>query len=318
MILLLIWFVGLSAIRSDGQVSGKIVFTSKRDARFSDIYIMDADGRNQTNLTQDPSSDFQPHILPYSQRIVFISDRFVGSDLFTINTDGSDLRMLLDSGPDTGATILHPAWSPDGNQVAFSRFPPDTEEAWEGWDIYAINVGDTTLIRLTDHRFGDTKPTWSPDGQSILFQSGRDGAGYYKMDRSGSNEMLLTENAGATPLKYSPDGTMLIFADWFAATNDQQDIAIMNADGSDLRIIVDHPANDTDPTWSPDGRHIAFSSDRDGDFEIYTMDIDGNNLVQLTHNESVDEWPIWITGAIATPIEEKAWGEIKRNPQIGR
>jgi len=67
----------------------------------------------------------------------------------------------------------------------------------------------------------------------------------------------------------------------------------MNADGSDLTRLTDHPADDWGPSWSPDGLRLVFTSDRDGDNEIYVMDIDGGNVVQMTHNSARDTWPVW-------------------------
>jgi Tol biopolymer transport system component len=67
----------------------------------------------------------------------------------------------------------------------------------------------------------------------------------------------------------------------------------MNADGSDLQRLLNSPAKDLWPSWSPDGAQIAFQSDRDGDWEIYVMDADGSNQQQLTDNKVKDSEPAW-------------------------
>ena len=67
----------------------------------------------------------------------------------------------------------------------------------------------------------------------------------------------------------------------------------MNAWGDNLRNLTNHPSDDTDPTWSPDGRSIAFDSDRDGIGDIYAMDADGGNVRRLTNHREQDASPSW-------------------------
>ena len=68
---------------------------------------------------------------------------------------------------------------------------------------------------------------------------------------------------------------------------------IMNVDGSGVSRLTDNSANDEHPDWSPDGRRIAFISDRDGDYEIYVMNADGSDVIQLTDNSTDDVLPSW-------------------------
>jgi Tol biopolymer transport system component len=68
----------------------------------------------------------------------------------------------------------------------------------------------------------------------------------------------------------------------------------MNTDGSNVRRLTNHSGIDEAPTWSPDGRQLAFASDRDGDFEIYILNVgDGVIVQQVTQNTAQDRWPIW-------------------------
>jgi Tol biopolymer transport system component len=67
----------------------------------------------------------------------------------------------------------------------------------------------------------------------------------------------------------------------------------MDADGSNLKRLTDHPDDDRWPTWSPDGTRIAFQSDRDGNWEIYLMNADGSGLFRLTENDKKDTEPAW-------------------------
>jgi TolB protein len=89
---------------------------------------------------------------------------------------------------------------------------------------------------------------------------------------------------------WSPDGQQ------FAVTilvNGNEEVALLNADGSNLRRLTNHVARDLYPTWSPDGRQLVFASDRDGNSEIYTMNLDGSNIRRLTSNAAYDDRPTW-------------------------
>lgn len=109
----------------------------------------------------------------------------------------------------------------------------------------------------------------------------------YVMNDDGSHVRQLTN----TPLwetmpRWSPDGSRIVFErDVRSETGQQFDIFVMDADGSNERRLTNYPRNDTFPTWSPDGQHIAFSSHRDGNRDIYIMEVESGNTTKLTQNK---------------------------------
>ncbi len=173
--------------------------------------------------------------------------------------------------------------------------------AYETWDrdppgapaeIYVVDVDGTNRRNLTNHRSRDSGPSWSPDGRQIAFSSDRAaGQGIYIMEANGRLQRLLTD-FGAGPLAWSPDGRRLAFV---AYVDGNLDIYVIDAVVPERwerpavpQRLTEDPARDSWPSWSPDGRQIAFESDRQEDKAqagIYVMDADGGNPRNLT--------PVW-------------------------
>ena len=168
-------------------------------------------------------------------------------------------------------------------------------------EVYVMNPDGTGQRNLTRSPHSEVCPSFSPDGRRIAFV--RDWQGIYAMDPGGGGEAPVFPNdrgefSTVMCADWSPDGSRLLFT---AARNDgrdNQDIYVVNADGTGLTRLTDDPANDSAPRWSPDGRRIAFSSIRDAvpgevNFEIYVMGADGSNQTRLTRNTKFDHSPAW-------------------------
>ena len=152
------------------------------------------------------------------------------------------------------ATPVGPAWSPDGGRIAFSVVPTGDEHLDVG-GIEVVRADGSGKTRLTDiPPFGG--PVWSPDGTRLLFASWQGAtAGIYaiKADGSGLTNLTRDHDGQAWQFAWSPDGTRIAFAS-------DEDIWLMNADGTGKVPVAATPLDDSSPTWSPDGTKIAFVS----------------------------------------------------------
>jgi Tol biopolymer transport system component len=267
----------------------RIAFVSFRDGN-TDIYVMDSDGSNVIQLTEDPyamvnflwssARDLYPTWSPDGRQIVFSSERddtlmsLTNYDTYIMDADGSNQVRLSEPGHQG-----LPAWSPDGQHIVLAL----SGNGHYDEEIYIMDADGSNLERLTFREGDDSYPSWSPDGKRILFAAERNGFwDIYVMDADASNRTRLTKSGNDIEPFWSPDGEHIVFT---SDRDGNPNIYIMDADGTNVTLLTDGPGNANNPSWSPDGDRIAFSSDRDGDWEIYVMDNDGSNTIQLTHNK---------------------------------
>ena len=259
----------------------QIAFHSDRAGDF-DIYVMDADGSNVVQLTDNLGDDLYPSWSPSGPQVAFQSVLDGDFEICVIGADGSNLVQLTDNSGDDG----YPRWSPDGSQIGFHS---DRDGDYE---IYVMEADGSNVIQLTDDPAVDQRPGWGSGASSgkIALQSDRDGDfEIYVMDTDGSRIVQLTENlAMELGPSWSPDGSQIAFH----SDRDDWHIYVMDADGSNVVQLTDDPPN-SGSSWSPDGSRIAFHSHRDGDWDIYVMDPDGSNVVQLTHDSARQVFGVW-------------------------
>ena len=169
--------------------AGRIAFRSDRDGNF-EIYSMNFDGSDVTNLTKNRSADLLPAWSPDGTKIAFDSNRDIVRQIFVMNDDGSDAQSL--TGRNTRASL--PAWSSDGQRIAF-----DFDLARDGnRDVYVMDSTGGNQVRVTSDPADDWWASWSPDGNQIAFTSRRDGnAEIYVTNADGTGIPVNLTNHGA-------------------------------------------------------------------------------------------------------------------------
>jgi Tol biopolymer transport system component len=247
-------------------------------------------------------------------RIVYegFEDTTGKSDIYTISADGTDVQRLTTDGAQKG----HPEWSPDASKISFESVGYESGSCCSR-NIYVMNAdgsGRTALTEIPDTMVGENfDATWAPDASWLVFVSNRadvDGGNagdreLYRMNADGSAETQLTSTDARTSDQQpavSPDGSRIAFASDRAnsGSDDLMDIYTMNSDGSEVTRLTSDGAyryplssRSTAPAWSPDGSRIAFQSTRSGNHEIWVMDADGSDPVNVSQSPGADTEPAW-------------------------
>ena len=240
----------------------RVLFQSNRTGRW-EIYVMDADGSNMVQLADRPGDNVTPVWSPDGARIAFAASPGGNSDIYVMDAVGSEWKRLTDHPGDDS----HPHWSPDGSRIVFNspRTTPDLEADWSSqWhEIFGMSVDGTDLHQHTDHRTVCTYPSFSPDGTKIAHRK-------------------VTDTPGFT---------------WdLSIGRRNSEVFVANLDGSNEVNLSTNAAFDGWPVWSPDGRQVAFASNRAGPAnvgQLYLVNVDGTGLRQITGGPWSHAQPAW-------------------------
>jgi len=265
----------------EGMFLSKLVFVGKKNGQ-KEIYLSDYDGYGLKQLTSDHSLSLLPQWSPKGDTIVFTSYR-QGSPMVYLRDmkSGKEKRISSRKGLNIGATF-----SPDGKRLAITLSHKDNP------DIYLVDPEGKIIEQVTDHWGIDVSPTFSPDGKQIAYVSNRSGTPqiYVKNLQDGKEFRLSYEGKYNTSPHWSSRNRIA-----FSGMIDGRfEIFSIEADGSDLRQLTGNSHNNEDPCWSPDGRYIVFSSNREGGYHLYLMNANGQNQRRITFIKDMEETsPSW-------------------------
>jgi Tol biopolymer transport system component len=254
-----------------------------------DIVAVDISGR-QTNLTRDPALDGSPAVAR-DGRIAFVSTRGGTPDLYVMNRNGRNVRRLTDSSSgvawDEALHLTQASWSPRGDKIAFDgRYlerGPDCVRLCANWRVLVVGSNGGPLTEIARNA---RAAAWSPDGRRLAFESDMDPeelARTLTIARADGSQA-----AGIAAINYpsdvgpvwSPAGGEIAFPAQ-RKEGSQTWITLIRADGRRKRSLA--PGND--PTWSPDGRRLAFI---DNSNKLVTMTNDGKRTRRVSRpGESV-------------------------------
>jgi TolB protein len=258
--------------------NGRIAVVSNRDGN-SEIYTMDPDGTGRVNLTQSPAEDGQPRFSIDGSQIVFSSNRGGDYAIYTMASDGSNVQLVTAAEPNEH----RPSFTADGHIVFQSGFFPNRI-------IWIVGADGSGLTRLTPLDTDNANPAPAPGGNAIAFTKLLgDRQALFTMTQSGGNVQQVTSpgsNVGDYQSNWSPTGADLVFIR--NDTNGVTHVFTVHANGNGLRQVTNVPNRvESEPTWSPDGKTIAFHgcTNPNSDSQrcvIYTVNSDGSGETDIS------------------------------------
>ncbi len=245
-----------------------------------DINIMDWDGKRISKLGLKENLILSPHWSKDGTKLIYSAERNRQWGIYLVNFLNTTVKKVFSS---KGTNIVGDLL-PDGNEFIFSS-------SKEGRvDLYMMNLKNNTIRKLTSSQSIEVSPAISPDGKYIVFVSDRGGSPQiYTMRRDGSDIRRITfEGSYNTSPNWSPRGDKIVFSGRRGANQ----ICIVNPDGTGL-VQLTTQGNNEDPSFSPDGRFITFTSDRDGRKGVYIMRANGESQKRITPKKMKAFYPRW-------------------------
>ena len=245
------------------------------------LVVMSSDGSSQQALVS--GIVLGPAWSPHSDRLAYILRepyQLVGGDVWVVDADGGAPTKLTNESED-GLFRQPVRWSGDGLSLLCEG--NDTMQA----DVFRLRASGSEVVNLTNSRYADFDPVWSPAAHQIAFVS----------TRSARTELWVTNPRGLDPqrilageslhgLTWSPDSGRILLT---TSVDETARIVTVGRDGSDVQTLTPDDERASDPDWSPDGSRIVYARQN----EIWTMDAAGGNPVQLADGDSLKTDPLW-------------------------
>jgi WD40 repeat protein/Leucine-rich repeat (LRR) protein len=282
------------------------------------LHRLDVNTRRVTTLTPDrsevleklqvPESFYCPQWSPDRQQIAIAVYGGMSSAIYLVNADGSEPRLLVHHRLSHGdSPPVKPVWSPDSQEIAFvedgemyvidADVRRSVEDAWPDRESWTWSP-DAQLIRLAESRVRGWGPTWSPDGQYLVFSSySQEASDIYVIKRADKSLTQLTDTeADEWNPVWSPDGRHIAF---LSDRDGSDDIYLMNSDGGEPKRLTETPDRERALAWSPDSQQVLFTAERDGVLSIYVKNVDDTQQKFLANWTEPGFWypacyyPVW-------------------------
>ena len=277
---------------STDQPKGKIVYTCQifKVQASNQICIINADGTGFRRLTTDDTKQhYYPSLSPDGRSVVYAAFRQANIyEIYEMDIATGNVIQLTNKLGNLNA----PEISPNGKDIIFKLWSPNTDKNTI-WMMDRDGQGADKISRVSGW-----DPTWSPDGENILFASDMED-GVIKLFRIGRNGKQL-HRVGSLPAirgrsDWSPDGQFIVT---YSGGPWEHEVYIMNVDGTNAHMISPAGGNAQGASFSPDGQWVAFTAyydhpGEDNGCEIYIMRVDGADLRRLTDNDYCDYQPRW-------------------------
>jgi len=264
-----------------GAFGTKIAFVQAQ-GKNKEIYLIDFDGSNPTQVTHDENLNLSPAWSPDGTQLAYVSYKEGGPKIYIMNLLSGAQRLLCGY---PGLNIS-PAWRPNSQDLAVTLSKDGNP------DIFLVSSTGAIMRKLVQSWAINVSPSWSPDGSKLAYVSNETGnPQVYVLDlSSGSNQRITFSGDYNTSPAWSPKG------DWIAysgLSGGRHNIFAIRPDGSQVRQLTHGEGDNESPTWSPDGRMLAFSSTRQGNSSIWVLLMNGAGVRRLTSLGGSQEMPEW-------------------------
>lgn len=264
-------------------------FLASCGGKKKEIFIMDFDGENARQITRDGNFALSPSWAPDGKRIVFTSYKpavkggFNNPNLYTFNTETNKRDLVTAAKGINSGAVFHPF----KNQIAYTYSNNGKPE------IFMLDLEAKTRVPLTQTMFFSVEPAWSPDGNRLAYSSSKTGRPHIYVanaDGSAAKQLTFAGVYNSSP-RWSPKGDKIVFSGQENMKNNFN-VFMIDPSGTNLVRLTDGAQSSENPAFSPDGRHIAFSSNISGTYQIYVMALH--------------------SGRISRPLTPKSLGDCKQ------
>ncbi len=247
-----------------GLSQSKIVFTNSSTGN-KELYVIDYDGQNLRRLTSSKKINILPRWSPDGKEVLFTSYRRSNPDLYIYSMDSGQTRAVSSRiGLNTAAS-----YSPDGKEILVTL-------SYEGGPkVYLLDHQGKLIRKLTKGNSADTSASFSPDGRKIVYVSDRPGwPQIYVMDKDGGNSERISETGYCDSPVWSPLGDKIAYSR--GTKTGEHDIVVHDLSSGQAARLTDGSGKNENPSFSPDGRFIVFTSNRNKKRELYSVSVDGS------------------------------------------